>query len=341
MPYNRPRMGVVGDDISGVVAVAGELSALGYRTVIADRAPPDADAWAINTAARELGAEENHTRTQHAINALAKWGADDILIKIDSLWRGHPAAMLAAVATSGIPVVLVGGCPPETVADVSANISPVKSRVDEDRLISGEVIGLLPKASPLIRRFHQAGVRRWVGGMDLAEAIAVSRACPAPVLTVLGTRHPNNRQQLDFMLSLGAEQVAFDDDIEKTAAVVQAAWRRTNRVILTGAEGTHGLDNARAAEQLFAGMGKVVGLALPPDAAGLILSGGHTAECVLRALEITSLVPQMPGPLPGAPLCRAGGGTFDGLRVVTKPGHFGQADSLQRIADYVAALKEN
>lgn len=102
----RIRIGLVGDDLSGVAAVAGAFAGYGFTCRI-EFAGPDAptthdcepvDLLALMTESRHLPAEMAAEKVRAAVERLTAAGCDLIFKKVDSLLRGPVGAELAAVA---------------------------------------------------------------------------------------------------------------------------------------------------------------------------------------------------------------------------------------------------
>ena len=70
---------------------------------------------------------------------------------------------------------------------------------------------------------------------------------------------------------------------------------------------------------------------------GIILSGGDTADLVVRTLEAIGIILEREI-LPGIPWGRLVGGPADWKPVATKAGGFGRKDSLAVMADYLLGL---
>jgi uncharacterized protein YgbK (DUF1537 family) len=169
----------------------------------------------------------------------------------------------------------------------------------------------------------------WVGSGGLASALA--RSLPVRAAALCPALHP--RKGLLFCVG---------SDHPSTAAQQSALLAHTSAVLLHGCY-TNGAEIAIAIAS-----GHHVCLQLPRDRSSqqqiaqlldgvspgaIILTGGDTAALVCRAMgtrhidlygEITA----------GIPVGIARGGPFDGIRLVTKSGAFGDANAFIQVADY-------
>lgn len=99
-PY--PLVGLIGDDLTGVAAVAGEFAVAGLSCVLlvpgAKAAfEPEVAVLAISTESRHLPPAEAFAATAAAAATLRKAGARVIFKKVDSLLRGQVASELKAI----------------------------------------------------------------------------------------------------------------------------------------------------------------------------------------------------------------------------------------------------
>ncbi|MFC9679866.1 four-carbon acid sugar kinase family protein [Streptomyces sp. NPDC056948] len=140
-----------------------------------------------------------------------------------------------------------------------------------------------------------------------------------PLLIVVGTAEPSAREQVAHLLADGAHQISLSTrDLLHSPARLAPPVAAVTVVRITGAAGPS------LARRLVAALADTVA-----DAAhdcDLVLTGGETARRVLDVLRVTDLRPV--GQIHhGAVLSR----TPDGRSVVTRPGSYGEADSLRRI----------
>ncbi|MCX2730142.1 four-carbon acid sugar kinase family protein [Saccharopolyspora sp. NFXS83] len=226
-----------------------------------------------------------------------------------------PAALRASLAAAEIPL-----CDGETDSDLDAVV-----------------------AATLALGSATAGVRL-AGSGALAAALGralpphASATAPAPnsahgLLFVVGTAERTAREQVRRLVAAGARQVPLDASAllggEADAGRITGALRRAP-VVLT-VDAPDGVDPAQS-RALVQGLADTArrAVAAADRPVDLVLTGGETARRVLDALGVPALAP-LAQIHHGAVHSRAPGGTS----VVTRPGSFGEADSLVRIAEHL------
>ncbi|MEU8395481.1 four-carbon acid sugar kinase family protein [Nonomuraea sp. NPDC048892] len=154
-----------------------------------------------------------------------------------------------------------------------------------------------------------------------------SRPSASPLLVVVGTAEPGAAEQAALLVRHGVTPIPL------TAADLnepEAAARRVRDVLARHVPAVLTMVGP-APPALTATLGGVVARAIGDQPAGLVLTGGETARRVLDALGVTELTPL--GQIHhGAVLSQ----TPQGHHVVTRPGSFGERDSLLRIAAHLA-----
>jgi 4-hydroxythreonine-4-phosphate dehydrogenase len=139
------------------------------------------------------------------------------------------------------------------------------------------------------------------------------------LLIVVGTAEPSAAGQIAHLLADGAHQVSLT-----TRELLHSPRRLAPPVAAVTVVRITGAAGPAVARRLVAALADTVA-----DAAhdcDLVLTGGETARRVLDVLRVTDLRPV--GQIHhGAVLSR----TPDGRSVVTRPGSYGEADSLRRI----------
>lgn len=119
MTGSAPLLAVVGDDLTGTAAVAGELAALGLDVVLARQGAATAsrpagrpcEVLAVDTASRYLPPDEASARVRSAVREIPS-ATRFLMKKIDSALRGNTVAELGAIADPGSgPVVVAAACP--------------------------------------------------------------------------------------------------------------------------------------------------------------------------------------------------------------------------------------
>ncbi|MES4905540.1 MULTISPECIES: four-carbon acid sugar kinase family protein [unclassified Streptomyces] len=152
---------------------------------------------------------------------------------------------------------------------------------------------------------------------------------PRPLLVVVGTAEPSAAEQIRRLASDGAAVQRLPLDAlcaDDSAAPVAPPPLHAAVTVFTPAPGP--VPAALSPRRLVHGLARFVAAALArhDGAADLVLTGGETARRVLDALGVTELHPV--GQVHhGAVHLR----TPDGRSVVTRPGSFGDADSLRQI----------
>ncbi|MET9760579.1 four-carbon acid sugar kinase family protein [Streptomyces sp. NPDC006372] len=140
-----------------------------------------------------------------------------------------------------------------------------------------------------------------------------------PLLIVVGTAEPSAREQVAHLVADGAQHVALG-----TRELLDSPLRLAPPVAAVTVVRITGAASPALARRLVAALADTVA-----DAAhgcDLVLTGGETARRVLDVLRITDLRPV--GQVHhGAVVSR----TPDGRSVVTRPGSYGESDSLRRI----------
>ena len=168
----------------------------------------------------------------------------------------------------------------------------------------------------------------WCGAAGLAEAMAGAEplcieTIISPLLALVGTDHPVTQRQLSEVESYrvvfdpehAASIAAIEDQLEKGAVVVT--------VHMPGVPARH-LAASRIGES-FTNL-----LARLPQPGTLFVTGGETLSHVCAALGAEALEVQSEIE-PGIPASVLKGGKWDGLRVISKSGAFGNEGLIQRL----------
>ncbi|WP_326732137.1 four-carbon acid sugar kinase family protein [Streptomyces phaeochromogenes] len=151
-----------------------------------------------------------------------------------------------------------------------------------------------------------------------------------PLLVVVGTAEPTAVAQIAQLVAAGARHVPLpahtltDRSTRPTLDIRTGVGRAPHGVTVVSIDGTQAVDPG-AARGLAVGLAHAVAEAAHES--DLVLTGGETARRVLDALAIRELLP-LDQIHHGAVRSR----TPDGRRVVTRPGSYGDTDSLLRIA---------
>ncbi|MEU5343943.1 MULTISPECIES: four-carbon acid sugar kinase family protein [unclassified Streptomyces] len=174
-------------------------------------------------------------------------------------------------------------------------------------------------------------------GTDTAGPARADDRSPAPggtpsrpLLVVVGTAEPTAVAQIAQLVAAGASHIPLpahtltDHATRRPLNFRTEGGRTPHGVTVVSIDGTHAVDPG-AARSLAAGLAHAVAEAAHES--DLVLTGGETARRVLDALGVRELLP-LDQIHHGAVRSR----TADGRRVVTRPGSYGDTDSLLRIA---------
>ncbi|WP_232026184.1 four-carbon acid sugar kinase family protein [Streptomyces lincolnensis] len=224
-------------------------------------------------------------------------------------------AMAAHFAQGRHPV-----CDAETDADLDAIAATALELGPGVRLLgTGGLAGALGR---VLGTLGGTAAPRHADPATLAGTLGPPRGPTArgrSLLVVVGTAEPSAAEQVSRLVAEGAHQVPFTAHaLLRTRQRVEV---RPGEVTVVRVAGRPVLAQAR---RLAAALADTVAEAAHDG--DLVLIGGETARRVLDALSITHLRPV--GQIHhGAVLSH----TPDGRRVVTRPGSYGEADSLLRI----------
>nr|WP_236776724.1 four-carbon acid sugar kinase family protein [Agrobacterium tumefaciens] len=331
---------IFADDLTGALDAAAPFAGRGLATEVAigldgvRAALADAPAvLSVNLGCRDGKADEACRRTQEL---LALVPAGTILFKkIDSRLKGHIAAEMDAISyrhalvAPAIPDfdrVVVDGA----VSGFGVEIAiPVHDRLGghagrctvPDTRSKGDIREALAAA-------QAEGADLLVGARGLAEALAeamtgqtVPEAAAVPAgkgLFVIGSRDPITVEQIDVLGSVGPVSI-----VEAPNGVVPShADGGAGLTLVQATQGAENLSPLAVSDRLAEGVVPY----FTDRAARLLLSGGATAEAVLRAMGISRLR------LAGECLPGLGVGWSGDQCIIAKSGGFGQADTLKRIA---------
>jgi uncharacterized protein YgbK (DUF1537 family) len=331
---------IFADDLTGALDAAAPFAGRGLETEVAigldgvRAALADAPAvLSVNLGCRDGKADEARRRTQEL---LALVPAGTILFKkIDSRLKGHIAAEMDAISyrhalvAPAIPDfgrVVAGGAVSgfgfEFAISVLERLGGHAGRCTlPDTQPTGDIREALAAA-------QAEGADLLVGARGLAEALAeamtgqtVPEAAAVPAgkgLFVIGSRDPITVEQVDVLGSVGPFSI-----VEAPNGMVPShADEDAGLTLVQATQGAENLSPLVVSDRLAEGV-------VPDFTAGavrLLLSGGATAEAVLRAMGISRLR------LAGECLPGLGVGWSGDQCIIAKSGGFGQADTLKRIA---------
>jgi uncharacterized protein YgbK (DUF1537 family) len=342
---STPVLRMIADDLTGALDSAAEFAGLCGRVPVRWDSAGEGS-FALDSGTREATRADAVARL--AAMAPALRGASIAFKKIDSLWRGHAAAELAACMGDGWrSVVLAPAFPAQgritrgltqmartaeggwrAVADLlpllaAEGLQPQVGRPDAT-LPAGLVVFDAESEADLLQiaAIGRAapGPVLWCGSGGLAGALAAAAPVAPdtrlarPVLGLFGSDQAVTARQL---AACGGLCVRLADDVD-------GALRRGAALVHPGLP--PGLPRAEAAARIASGFGTLV--ARLPAPGTLIVAGGETLRALCDALGATALVAT--GLVaPGVPRSVLRGGRWDGVPVISKSGAFG-GDALWR-----------
>ncbi|MGH6859107.1 MAG: four-carbon acid sugar kinase family protein [Phyllobacterium sp.] len=336
-------LAIIADDLTGALDSAAPFAGRGLRTevalnrdVIADIVAEGPDVLSINLNTRETGADEARAATT-AVIALLPAGTQ-LFKKVDSRLKGSIVAELDAIPFSralvapAIPEfdrMVEAGCITgfgiDTLISIADRLGSHAARAHTpDTRSSSDMDAVLEAAL-------KDGTDLLIGARGLAEALArrmTAKAEAQPALIppgratfVIGSRDPITLAQIDA-LRVGSTLHYVSAPDGRLDAVPDANIELT---LMQATPGTEEVSPQAVVEALADGLKQnLVG-----NTGTLLLSGGATAEAVLRRLGLSRL--RLHGEcLPGLGLASA-----DGRCIIAKSGGFGHPDTLKTIADMV------
>ncbi|GAA2209082.1 hypothetical protein GCM10009850_045400 [Nonomuraea monospora] len=301
-------------------------------------------------ALRETRAWQVEARPAPASIGDALGGVPVALVPLATVRADRATLVRALSRTAGRVAV----CDAETDADLDAIVAAAHTADPRARLIgAGGLATALGRAlafdgdrtSALVGDRIQATASGRVVDSDRIQATVSGRIVDGrfpitprqssqdrPLLIVVGTAEPGAADQARRLLPYGARPLTLDatTDLAPTrrahlAHHLRAALSPSTALVVLTLTGQGPPDAAAA-------LAEIVATALTGDRApDLVLTGGETARRVLDALKVRELTPV--GQIHhGAVHCH----TPEGRSVVTRPGSFGDRDSLLRIAAHLA-----
>lgn len=336
-------LAIVADDLTGALDAAAPFAARGMRVEVAltteaiddalRRAP---DVLSINLGSRELSAEAAKRYAAAALAALPS--ATRLFKKIDSRLKGHIAVELdvtpfrSALVAPAIPAfgrVVTCGCVRGFGVEVPISIAERLGRHAARSTIPDTCTETEMHAS--LDDAERNGVDLLIGARGLAEALAermtggaTARAADVsagPALFVIGSRDPITLAQVDALRSAFSPRYL-------PAPNGRLVGTGDNGSAITLIQAVPG-DEVVTPEEVSEALAESVCPDLAQAAGTMLLSGGATAEAVLKRMGIQRF--RLLGEcLPGLGLARVGGRC-----IIAKSGGFGAPDTLKEIAEAV------
>ena len=339
------RLAVLADDLTGALDAAAPFAARGITTVVAlgldglDAAlASGADVVGVSTDSREIAPDAARAAVAACMARLP--AGLPIFKKVDSRLKGNIAAELDAIpfrralVMPAIPEFgrwvqegRLGGFGVAEPVDIAARLGR-----HADLAMVPDATSQAEIDSALSAIDHDLPV----GARGLAEALALRMApaaapfspihLAAPAICVIGSTDPITDVQIERLRRtcpdlayLPAPNGTMPDDLPALAPLT----------VLRATPGGGSADPATVAKRL----GHALVRLQPHPGTVLVISGGATAQVVLRALGIAVL--QLQGEaLPGLPIAQAGGFT-----IITKSGGFGDPDTLLRLLGHLGGAE--
>ncbi len=336
-------LAILADDLTGALDSAAPFAARGLRADIAlgpgavDEIVADQpDVISINLNTREISADEATAATAAAISLLPS--GTRLFKKVDSRLKGNIVAELDAISYSRA---------------LAAPAIPAFERIVEAGHVTGHgidtPISIANRFGPHFARLIAPDIRTYadiedaldtaerdgtdllIGARGLAEALAarMTKNAPSRVATVpagraifvIGSRDPITLAQIDALRAgIDLKYVAAPNGNIDAGLKAEAAL-----TLVQATPGSQDVNPQVAADALGEGLKSV--LCRNDDT--LLLSGGATADAVMRSLGVSRLH------LHGECLPGLGVASTRGRTIIAKSGGFGHSDTLKIIADMV------
>ncbi|MGE6783744.1 four-carbon acid sugar kinase family protein [Ensifer adhaerens] len=333
-------LAIVADDLTGALDAAAPFAARGMHVEVALvgeaidgalRQKPDV--LSINTGSRELSGEAATQRMTAALAALPS--GTRLFKKVDSRLKGHIAAELdgmrfrSALVAPAIPAFgryVKGGYVCGFGVDAPISVRERLGRHADRSMIPDTSTAAEVHAS--LEDAERSGVDLLVGARGLAEALAermtgeaAAKAAEIPagsVLFVIGSRDPITLAQIDVLRSsVTARYLAAPNG--------RLAETKHDNSAITLVQAVPG-EEAISSEEVSEALAESICPNLARSAGIMLLSGGATAEAVLKMMGIQRF--RLLGEcLPGLGLAE-----IEGRCIIAKSGGFGSPDTLKRIA---------
>ena len=356
------RLHLIADDLTGALDTGAQFIPLAGPIDVHWRAVAASGSIAMDSGARELSGDE----AEAAVTArLAQTPPDPSGLhyaKIDSLLRGHGAREIAAWLRIGAfeRCMIAPAFPHQTritrggrqyrhtdlgwaqvATDLGADLAALGLRVVLRRPGDEAPAGLSlwdaeseADLDAVVAAGRAAGGQMlWCGSGGLAGALArsvsaddnrVEPALERPILGLFGSDQPVTIEQVD---ACGRYAAIIENDGGSDIADVS---RRLNEdgVALVRVAIPKGASRTEAATRIARTFGRLTLEITRP--ATLLVAGGETLRAVCCALETDHL--ELVGQIePGVPCSFMREGRFDGVRVVSKSGAFGDRNLLRRL----------
>lgn len=359
---------LIADDLTGALDTAAQFATATSPIPVCWRSQPQsatATGIAMDSGTREATRDEARLRVATIAAGLPRLPGMLHYAKLDSLLRGHAGAEIAAWVSAITPVhVIVAPAFPYQGRITRGGIqlaagndghswTPAASDLRDDLEREGLPVQLrspgaaVPAGISLwdaetdadLDAIAAAGLSvngrvLWCGSSGLAGALArqlgiVGSAAapvrlPRPILGLFGTNHPAMAAQL----AVCSDHVLTLPDGSPTSAAAVAQRLDNVGLALATLALPDGLARTDAAQRIEREFARLVARLDPPGT--LVVAGGETLRGLCLALGADWL--DLDGHVwPGVPCSVLRGGRFDGIRVVSKSGAFGDPALLRRL----------
>ncbi|MFE0752850.1 four-carbon acid sugar kinase family protein [Inquilinus sp. NPDC058860] len=358
------RLQLIADDLTGALDTAAPFAgAAGPIPVYWTDAPhvSPAAGIALDSGTREAGRDEARTILARLVAGLPKAPGAIFYAKLDSLLRGHAGAEVAAWLQALAPAHCIIAPAFPAQGRVTRHGVQLARKADGWWPVAADLGAELRREGLAVQRRRPGdpvppGVSLWDAetDADLAAIAAAGRALEAPVLwcgsggLAGALAGPLRRPVAPPVEPAGPVLGLFGTDHPATAAQLAAcaplvtvlppggngAAARLGRqlsdqgVALAAVALPEGLARDEAARRIAEELGALVRRIDPPGT--LLVAGGETLRTLCMALEAERL--DLDGHLqPGVPHSTLRGGRFDGVRVISKSGAFGDPGLLRRL----------
>lgn len=352
------RLTIVADDLTGALDTAGGFACPENPVrVFLDPPLPGSGRNALDTDSRDLAEEDAVRRVTEAFAGdFPRAGGGIVFKKVDSVMRGHPVAEAVAAFRSGgferalfapaFPAngrVTVEGRQQVVVASGKKAVGPQLVDALSARGISAAMLGCVGlergffvadaiRQSDLeaaVAAFGSVGRTLYVGTGGLAAALAgnsgTSLPLPSIELAVCGTLHPVTQRQIAAVDRSKVARFVLDGgarEIPDAPCLFVAPYTPNGR--------------DEAALAIAQSLERIVNERGRPEAA--LVTGGWTLRMLCRICR-TDQLHCLGLCAPGVPLCRMGGGLWNGTFIVSKSGGFGSERLLSDLFAARAAIK--
>lgn len=367
---------ILADDLTGALDAAGPFAQPDAPVVVywdAQRAACDDGARVVlDTATRELEADAAAARTRDGARSLWSGRTGIAFKKVDSVWRGSPAAEIAAacaevafdrvvvapafpqqgrVTRDGAQWVAEDGGWRAVVADIAAELRrhglDAAREVHATRATRAIVCDAQTPEDldAVVARYHSAGLRTlWCGTRGLASALARGDALPGMGntkpwrLPVRGEGPVLVVVGTDHPVSVGQARL-LESRTDVVSRTIDAATGEAIGAVPEPRAGSVVLLRFRIGEatprqlvRQWIARALAAEVRRLPRPALAVVTGGETLRSLCDALDATRLK-VVAEREPGIPVAQWSDGRWAGARILSKSGGFGAADLFVRVVD--------